>query len=84
MKPYPNQVLSMFREGLDTKQLAIEFRITEAEAYALLDEARKSKPNFVRTFTPEMQKRARNKARLACKSTKPVSLPTLKFLESKA
>jgi hypothetical protein len=60
------------------------FKISESEAYELLLEGRKTKPDFPVGFTPQRQKRARNKARLVCRSTKPVSLAPLKFLESKA
>lgn len=85
MKPYPHQVLSKFREGLDTKDLATEFRVSESEICDLLAAARKEKFSIASTnFNSEKQKRAVQKSRLVCKTNKPVSLAPLKFLEGKA
>jgi hypothetical protein len=85
MKPHPFQVLSKFREGSDTLQIATLFEIDEAVAVELLDQARKTKPDWsLPKVTPEVQRRASRKALFASRSKKPVSLAPISFLGGKS
>jgi hypothetical protein len=80
----PNQVLSQFRDGLDTCSIAVHFGITEAQAYELLDEARNKK--FQISFDKNAYRRGAIKGARAAAISKrkvSVSLAPLKFLEVK-
>jgi hypothetical protein len=83
---HPNQVLSMFKEGLDTKEISELYLISEGEAYALLDQARRAKFS-VKPRSPDSIRRGANRGvRAAAISNRkrPVSLAPISFLGGKS
>lgn len=40
----PSRALNLFRQGMDTVEIATQMMVTEAQAVELLDAARKSQP----------------------------------------
>lgn len=81
---HPSQVLSKFNEGLDTFEIAKFYLISEAQAYALLDQARREKFNVNLKFGGTDSGRAKGLRNLQIAKRKtPVSLAPVRFLEAK-
>ena len=79
---HPNQVLSKFNEGMDTSEIAKFYLITEAEAYALLDQARRVKFTVNKNSESVMRGAYRGaRAAAVSKRNKPVTLASVKILE---
>jgi hypothetical protein len=80
MTPHPNQILSKFREGLDTFDIAKLFKIPESQVVELLHEARKK--GFVVNVSKKSSERGQRRGVIAMQLSrkKAVTLPTLSFL----
>jgi len=80
---HPHQVLSLFREGLDTVSISVHFGITEAQACNLLDAARRA--GFQINFEKQSAGRSRGQMRGALNASivnrkVPVTLAAVSFL----